>query len=141
MPKPKQQRVEYKKNLTRKITFTIEADDQTLDRFATMLLFAQVPLDYSGPLVEPDMPWPLGEIGRPDETELNRIPERDLRVLITKRFTYLAHQTGIEFAKNMLKEYHVERASQLEGTELRRFYDDLVQITPKYQPAETESTA
>lgn len=142
MPKPKQQRkVEYKKNLTRKISFTIEADEQTLDRFATMLLFARTPIDWSEPLVEPDMPWPLGEIGKPDAAELRRIPDPELRVMIAQRLTFLAHHTGIEFAKNMLKEYQVERASQLEGEQLRRFHDDLVQVTSKFKPAETESSA
>lgn len=137
-----QKPVEYKKNITRTIRLTIEADEQTLDRLATLLLFAQPPFEFDESVgLCADAPWPLGDAGKPDDAELARIPEDELRVEITKRVTFLVGVAGVEFVKNMLAEYNVTRASQLEGTQLRRFHDDLVKSTPKYKPADSESPA
>lgn len=127
---------QYKKNLKRTLTIRIEGDDETLDRLATLLLFAQPPFEIDESVaVAADLPWPLGDAGKPDDVELQRIPPDVLRVEITKRLSFYIQRHGVEIAKNFLAEYGATKVSDIKDNSLRRFHDDLVSATPKYLPA------
>lgn len=130
-PRRKAETPQYKKALRRKITIEIEADEETLNRLATVLMFARPPLDKIK-YEDPPLPWPLGDEDKPEEAELYRIPEEEVRADIAQRVPFLAKQSGIEFVKAMLTEYGVANVAALEGEQLRRFHADLVRSTPKY---------
>lgn len=137
-PRRKKVSVSGKQGDVRRIlTITVDADDDTLNRLATLMLFAKAPSAWQD-YVEPPLPWPLGEEGKPEEVT-PRPPEEVIRHDITKRFTYYINRHGTELAKNFLAEYGATKVSELLGEALYLFHADLVRSTPQYEEAGSAS--
>lgn len=134
MAKPRKKKVSVsgkRGDPRRVLTITVDADDETLERLSTLMLFARAPAEWEE-YEEPPMPWPLGEEGKPEE-ETPRLTDAAVKQAITGRFTHYIQKFGVPRAQNFLADYGVKAAAELQGEALHLFYADLVKATPNYK--------
>lgn len=124
---------------TRRITLTIDADEVTLNRLATLLLFAKLPLKEELAIEEAerngtDLP-PLLRLDQEDteEPELDPLTEDPelARAEITRLLSLEAEKMGLEWVRNHLREFGVERISELKDEQLPAFLADIQRTTPR----------
>lgn len=124
---PRKNKPEPKRGeLRRAITLTLEADDETLNRLAAVLLFARYPhLDKTGPAkgLGP-LPWEDADEGEHDKEPPALDPTAAREEIARALQQYIARH-GVELARRLLAEYEAGKISELPESRLSEVLTDL----------------
>jgi hypothetical protein len=132
----KKEKLDGKGQLPR-LTITVEADEATMQRLTTLMMFAHVLTKEELAAKERKKNRPAEEFDifatEPSEPELTVVTDPETaRLEITKALEAYIGRHGFEFGRRLLLEYGAERVSQLAEDKLGPVLADLLGSMPWY---------